>query len=107
MEWSKQEKEIARCAFSVAYERECMAVAINTRKMADGINEPTDLWKIHDYLTEKRKEIDQKYDYRYSILLFVFARLICEGWISKEDLMGLSDDKLQKIHQIAEFKSAF
>jgi hypothetical protein len=107
MEWSKKEKEIARCAFKVAYERECTAVAINTRKMADGINEPSDLWKIHDYLTEKRKEIDQKYDYRYSILRFVFARLMCEGWISQEDLMGLSDDKMREIQRIAEFKCTF
>jgi hypothetical protein len=103
MEWSKQEKEIARWAFSVAYERECMATAINTRKMADGINGPSDLWQIHDYLTEKRKEMNQKYDYRYSILLLIFARLICEGWISEEDLMGLSDDKLKEIHRKAEF----
>jgi len=97
MEWSKQEKEIARWAFNVACERECMAIAINIRKMADGINEPSDLWKIHDYLTEKRKEVDQKYDYRYSILLSIFARLMCEGWISEEDLTGLSDDKLKEI----------
>ena len=27
------------------------------------------LWAIHDYLTEKRKEMDKKYDYRYSVLL--------------------------------------
>ncbi len=79
MDWSKQEKETARRAFSVAYERECIAIAINIRKMADRINDPSDLWKIHDHLIEKRKEMDQKYDYRYSILLFIFARLICEG----------------------------
>jgi hypothetical protein len=102
MEWSKQEKEIARRAFGVAYERECMAIAYNTIKTANEINKPTDLWKIHDYLTEKRKEMDQKYDYRYTKLLFFFARLMCEGWISEEDLIGLSDDKLQEIHRNAD-----
>jgi hypothetical protein len=37
-----------------------MAIAENVRKMAAEIHEPFDLWKIHDYLTEKRKETDQK-----------------------------------------------
>jgi hypothetical protein len=103
MEWSKKEKEIARHAYRTAYERECMAIAHNTRKMAEEINEPTNLWKIHDFLTKKREETDQKYDYRYSILLSLFARLLCDGWIKEEDLTGLSEDKLQEIHRIVEF----
>jgi hypothetical protein len=103
MEWSKQEKKIARKAFSAAYERECMVIEINARKMAEGINEPSDMWKIHDYLTEKRNEIDQKYDYRYSILLSLFARLMCKGWIKEEELTGFSDEKLQEIHQKVDF----
>lgn len=69
------------------------------------INEPSDIWEIHDYLTEKRKETDQKYDFRYSVLLFVFARLICEGWVREEDLDGLSGKKLQEIRRIAELIS--
>jgi len=103
MEWSKKEKEIACHAYRTAYERECKAIALNTRKMAEGINEPSDLWKIHDYLTKKREETDHKYDYRYSILLTLFARLLCEGWIKEEDLTGLSEDKLQEVHRIVEF----
>ena len=102
-EWSKQEKEIARQVLSAAYERECMAIAHNALKMTAEINEPPDIWKIHDYLTEKRKEADQKYDYRYSVLPFVFARLMYEGWIREEDLAGLSGDKLQEIRRTAEF----
>jgi hypothetical protein len=103
IEWSKQEKEIARHAYRTTYERECMSIALNTRKMVERINEPSDLWKIHDFLTKKREETDQKYDYRYSILLTLFARLVSEGWIKEEDLLGLSGDKLQEIHRIAEF----
>ena len=68
----------------------CFAIAQEVRKMAEKINEPSDMWKIHDYLSEKRNETDQKYDFRYSVLLSVFARLICEGWIRAEDLEGLS-----------------
>jgi hypothetical protein len=89
LEWSKQEKEIARRAFKAAYGHECMAIAENVRKMASEINDPIGLWQLHDYLTEKRRETDEKYDYRYSVLLFVFARLMREGWMKHEDLAGI------------------
>jgi hypothetical protein len=72
----------------------------------ESMNHPT-LWEIHDYLTVKRKEIDQKYDYRYSVLLSVFARLMCEGWIREKDLEGLSGDKLKEIRRISEFLQEF
>jgi hypothetical protein len=103
MEWSKKEKKIALHAFRSAYERECMYIALDTRKMAERINEPSDLWKLHDFLTKKREETEKKYDYRYSILLSLFARLMYEGCIKEEDLTGLSEDKLQEIHRIVEF----
>lgn len=80
-----------------------MAIAHTVRKMAAEINESFDIWKLHDYLTEKRNETDQKYDYRYSVLLSVFGQLMCEGWIKQEDLAGLSDEKLQEIRRIADF----
>lgn len=102
-DWSKQEKEIARQAFSAAHEREAMAIAHNVRKMAAGINEPSDIWTLHDYLTEKRKEMARKYDYRYSVLLSVFGLLMSEGWTKQEDLAGLSDEKLQEIRRTADF----
>jgi hypothetical protein len=103
MEWSKPEKEIASRAYRAAYERECTAIADNVRKMAAEIKEPADMWRLHDYMTEKRKETDEKYDYRYSVLLLVFARLMFEGWVGEEDLAGLSLEKLQEIRQTAEF----
>ncbi len=102
-EWSKPEKEIARKAYRAAYNKETMAIAENVRKMAAEIGDPSDLWKIHDYLSEKRKETDEKYDYRYSVLILVFAKLVYEGWVQLEDLEGLSDAKLQKIRGYVEF----
>jgi hypothetical protein len=104
-EWSKQEKEIARRAFKAAYSRECKAIAESVRKMTSDINDPIGLWQLHDYLTEKRKETDEKYDYRYRVLLFVFARLMHEGWVQQEDLAGISDEKLHEIRKAAEFMS--
>ena len=46
------------------------------------------MWRLLEYLTEKRIEVGEKYDYRYSVLDFVFARLIWEGWLQEEDLVN-------------------
>jgi len=95
--WSKIEKEIARRAFDAAHERECAAIAAKLREMTAAIEEPQDIWQIHDFLTRRRREIDRKYDYRYSVLIEIFARLIREGWISIADLEGLREDKIEKL----------
>lgn len=105
IEWSKKEREIARQAFEAAYFRECMAARDVARKMAAEIIDPAGLWRLSDYLAEKRKEMDEKYDYRYSVLPLVFARLIREGWIKHEDLSGLSDEKLEQIQEIAKIEA--
>ena len=47
------------------------------KQMANQIQQPSDLWDLEHYLTERRKEIDRKYDYRYSQLTQVFGRLLC------------------------------
>jgi hypothetical protein len=62
---------------------------------------PADLWQIHDYLTEQRKGTDEKYDYRYSRLIFVFARLLSEGWLKETELEWLQEDKIEKIKFLA------
>jgi len=58
---------------------------------------------LEHYLTERRKEINHKYDYRYSQLTHVFGKLLYEGRISEEDLNGLRDDKLKSIRSLAKF----
>jgi hypothetical protein len=40
-------------------------------RQAKMIEQPSDLWELERYLTERRKEIDSRYDYRYSVLLNV------------------------------------
>ena len=101
--WSTSEKQVARRAFDAARGREYKQLLSQTRQMADAMQEPSDLWRLHDFLTETRREIDEKYDYRYSVLIVVFARLIHEGWLSLEELEGLSEEKLAKVEQILKF----
>jgi hypothetical protein len=72
-----------------------------TKRMANQISDPTDLWHLERYLTERRKEIDRKYDFRSSRLTRVFGRLLCERRVSEVELRGLRQDKLEAIHSCA------
>jgi len=101
--WSKSEKAIARKAFDAALEREFQEVIREAKQKAGQIKEPEDLWDLEHYLTQRRKEIDRKYDYRYSQLDLVFARLLREKWIDEEDLRGLGEDKLRAIRSYVKF----
>ena len=80
---------------------ECNHIIATLKEQLNNISEPKEVWRLEDYLSEKREEIDQKYDYRYSVLIRVFGILVGEGWIEMKDLDGLEEDKLQKIQIIA------
>jgi hypothetical protein len=71
--------------------------------MASQIQQSSDLWNLEHYLTQRRKEIDHKYDYRYSQLTQVFGRLLYEKRLRQEELHGLRDDKLKPIRSFAKF----
>jgi hypothetical protein len=73
------------------------------KRMANQINEPAELWDLEHYLTQRRKEFDRKYDYRYSQLTHVFGRLLHESRLSEEELRGLREDKLKSIRSLAKF----
>ena len=74
-----------------------------TKQMANAIQGSDDLWDLEHYLTQRRKEIDRKYDYRYSQLTQVFGRLLHEKRISEQELRGLREDKLKSIRSFAKF----
>jgi hypothetical protein len=71
--------------------------------MASRIKQSSDLWDLEHYLTERRKEINRKYDYRYSQLTQVFGRLLHEKRLREEELRGLREDKLKLIRSLAKF----
>ena len=101
--WSRSEKTIARKAFDAALGRELHEVIQETKQRVNQINGSADLWDLERYLTQRRKEIDRKYDYRYSQLTHVFGRLLHEGRVSEEELRGLREDKLKPIRSFAKF----
>ncbi len=99
--WSSREKAISRAAFDKAFRNECNDIIGAVKQKADGLSEPKGIWELEDYLYKKRREIDDKYDYRYSALIHVFGRLVREGWITMKDLEGLGEEKTERIHLIA------
>ncbi len=101
LKWSAAEKAIARKAFDLALRLELEVVIREAKDRAAGIEQPSDLWELESYLTQRRKEIDRKYDYRYSILPLVFGSLLHEGRLSGLELEGLGEDKLAYIRQFA------
>ena len=104
--WSRSEKALARKAFDAALKRELHEVMQETKQMASQIKEPSDLWDLERYLTERRKEINRKYDYRYSQLTHVLGRLLYEKRLGEEELGGLREDKLKSIRSLAKFLAA-
>jgi hypothetical protein len=103
MTWSRSEKAIARQAFDAALKRELHELMQEAKEIAGGIKQPSDLWDLQEYLTQRRKEIDRKYNYRYSHLTQVFGKLQYETRVSEEDLRGFGEDKLTTIRSLAKF----
>ena len=96
--WSAAEKKIARRAFEQAYHKQCTAIATKVNQMmVQASTDPTVIWRIHDYLSEERKNTDKVFDYRYSVLIMMFGTLLKDGWLAEADLAGLQEDKLEKI----------
>jgi hypothetical protein len=95
--WTHAEKKITRRVFDAALQAELSEVLADFKARAVVAVNMDDVWDIHEHLNRKGREIDQKYDYRYSQLLWVFARLMREGRIEEAQLAGLAEDKLAKI----------
>jgi hypothetical protein len=96
--WSKAEKKIAKEAFDKAYQRESKNIIKEIKEYK--LEQPDDIWSLSELLHEREKEINNIYDYRYSQLTMVFGILIKRGFLSIEELDGLSDEKLEQIRKI-------
>jgi hypothetical protein len=99
--WSPQEKKAARAAFAAAWTRECTAIKREVEAMLAGSAAPDAIWQVQEYLWRKRRELGDKYDYRYSILLNVFARLLAQGWLTAADIASLAPEKVEHITSAA------
>ena len=89
--------------FDAALGRELHEVIQEAKKMASQIQKASDLWDLEHYLTERRKDIDRKYDSRSSCLKDVLGRLLYENRLREEDLRGLREEKMKSIRSFAQF----
>jgi hypothetical protein len=101
--WSRSEKAIARAVFDAALKRELHEIIQQTKQKASRIVGPAEVWELERWLTRRRKDIDQKYQFRNSRLKDVLGRLLYENRLLEEDLQGLSKDKVEKIRSFAQF----
>ena len=99
LKWSHAEKTVARRAFDLALGKELEGILQEAKGRAARIEEPSELWDLESWLTERRREIDRRYDYRYSILPLVFAQLLRDGRLTEDDLHGLGQEKLDLIRR--------
>lgn len=99
--WTAGEKRIARRVFLETLQRELAEIMAEFKSRAANAKEPEDMWAVQEYLVGARRDIDDKYDYRYSQLEFVFGRLLRERRIEEIELKGLSEEKLARICLVA------
>jgi hypothetical protein len=97
LKWSPSEKKVARKAFDAALESVLYKVMAEFRMKANDLTQPSDLWDLEQFLRDRRQEIGRTFDYRYSQLPLVFAKLIREGHLDEGDLSGLSEEKLKVV----------
>lgn len=102
--WSPGEKAVARKAFDRALKQELGEVIEKFKRRAGRVKEADDLWDIEHWLGERRTEINEKYDRRYSVMPLVLGKLVCEGRLKEDDLQGLREDKLEYIRRVASFR---
>jgi hypothetical protein len=87
--WSRAEKAIARKAYDAALEWELREVMENAKERASRIRQASDAWELEQHLTQRRKEIDRKYQFRVSHLTQVLGELLHEKRIAEPELRGL------------------
>jgi hypothetical protein len=95
--WSPSEKKVARSAYEHAVQSALGKLMTEVKARAASIATPAEIWALEDYLRQQRRDIDELFDYRYSRLLLVFARLIHEGYLDEARLSGLSEEKQEII----------
>ncbi len=99
--WTQTERKVARRVFDTALQAELSELLLAFKKSAAAAATLDEMWAIAELLLDQRREIERKYDFRYSQLLLVFGRLVREKRIRAEDLQQLADDKLSVIQRIA------
>jgi len=101
LKWNADEKKVARAAFDKAYQREMEEIQNTLFDKVAKLKNDKEVWSIYNYLTKRKNNVDNKYDYRYSQLIIVFGKLMKEGYLREEDISGLSEEKIEFIKKVS------
>lgn len=101
LQWSPSEKKHARALFDQALRHELSERIAEFKERAAGVSSPDDMWSVRRYLEQSERDVERKYDYRYSQLLVVFGTLLREGRVTEEQLAFLSEEKLAYVSRVA------
>jgi len=93
--WTPGEKKAARVIFdrAIANARKEILNAHRDKK----ITELGELWDYELEIREWRKEIQLIFQYSYSKLDSCFICSLGRGWLRKEDLAGLSQERIERL----------
>ncbi|MBE9060558.1 hypothetical protein [cf. Phormidesmis sp. LEGE 11477] len=101
IQWSETEKSIALDALKKAYSQEVEALLKTIRESASAVALIEDAWRLHDFLSAKRHEIDGRYDDREAFLLFTLSQLVKDGLLDIAELTGLAKEKQAKVRVLS------
>jgi hypothetical protein len=73
LKWKDSEKKIANRAFESARIVELNEIVHAVKADATKIDDADELWVLMDQMKDGRYQFEQKYDYRYSVLVSVAA----------------------------------
>jgi hypothetical protein len=106
LRWSGAEKVIARQVFERALRSELEDTKQEVEKRVAMIAHAEEMWDVEEYMTRRRREINYRYDFRYSVLPEVFGELLRAGRVGEEDLRGLDEEKLKFIRAYAKRRAS-
>jgi hypothetical protein len=56
LKWTKSENIVAKLVFEKCHQRKCEAVLTKLKERIATADKPSDLWLVHDFLTEELKK---------------------------------------------------
>ena len=98
MVWFGEEDRAARV--ETATKSALQAIIAEFKVKCAAVATAADMWAVEDYLRKQRRECEELFDYRYSVLPLVFARFIREGHLEEGQLAGLAEEKLEFIRRV-------
>lgn len=99
--WSDAERKLAQRVYEHARLAELDDTLAEFKRLAAAAPSVDEMWPLEEYLRTRRRALDEKYQFRYSRLPWLFAQLVREGRVDPAELAGLSHEKLGEILRMA------